>query len=116
MFLQKNFYGDYLADIFVINKILNEKENYFFENFKETKEGYNLKLSIPGVNPSDIEVFTLNNILTIKLKEKNNLLFKNSLPHNSNIDCITVDYKYGVLEIFIPKIEIVPKYIKIKNI
>lgn len=99
----------------------------------ETEEGYQVKASLPGLAPDDLEITLSNNVLTIKgeikpdreedtsryhLKERWSGVFQRSLtlPTTVVVDNIQANYEAGVLTLFIPKSEEArPKRISIQS-
>ena len=88
----------------------------------EDDEQFEVKASIPGVNPDDIEVTYESNVLTIKgeSKEENEVKERNyhmrerrygsfsrsvSLPTSVDPDKIEATYDKGVLTLHLPKVE-----------
>jgi HSP20 family protein len=90
----------------------------------ETKDGYEVKASLPGINPDDLEITYTNNTLTIRgeleeereetskekhyhLRERRYGSFSRSiyLPTPINAGKIKADYESGVLHLDLPKAE-----------
>ena len=88
----------------------------------EGENEYQVKASIPGIKPEDLEITYNNNILTIKgetteekeseekhyhLRERRHGSFSRSLtlPSNVKADEIKANYEQGVLTLFLPKAE-----------
>ncbi|MGQ9510267.1 MAG: Hsp20/alpha crystallin family protein [Thermodesulfobacteriota bacterium] len=98
----------------------------------ETDSEYIIKVEVPGIDPKDINISLMNNILTIKgekkqekeEKEENYHLLERSygsftrsirIPSQIQNDHINASYKNGVLKIILPKTEEAKKKeIKIK--
>ena len=98
----------------------------------ETDSEYVVKVEVPGIDPKDIEISLMNNLLTIKgekkqekeEKEENYHLIERSygsftrsirLPSQVQNDKINATYKNGVLKVTLPKTEEAKKKeIKIK--
>lgn len=97
----------------------------------EDDEKYIVKASVPGINPDDLEITYDNNMLTIKgkveeekdveekryhIRERRFGTFSRSiaLPSTINADKIEAEYKDGVLNLTLPKVEEAkPKKIKV---
>ena len=96
-------------------------------DLKETDTQYDLRLDLPGMNKSDIQVTAENNVLSIEGERKDEVKqdSKNgkihfterhfgkfhrevSLPANANVESIHATYTDGVLEVSIPKKEHAP--------
>ena len=88
----------------------------------ENDDEYQVKASLPGINPDDLEITYNNNILTIKgevkeekeeeqrryhLRERRYGSFSRSisLPSSVNADSISAAYEAGVLTLHLPKVE-----------
>lgn len=98
----------------------------------ETDSEYIVKVEVPGIDPKDINISLMNNLLTIKgekkqekeEKEENYHLLERSygsftrsirIPSQIQNDHINASYKNGVLKIILPKTEEAKKKeIKIK--
>ena len=98
----------------------------------EQEDEYQVKASVPGINPDDLEITFTDNVLTIKgetkaeeevkeanyhLRERRYGTFTRSLSLGSriNADKIQANYENGVLTLHLPKAEEVkPKRIAIK--
>src|SRR4051812_10851932 len=91
-------------------------------NIYETKDGYQLELSVPGRNKEDFQVSLENNLLTISYDKKEETKnedvkairrefsgssFKRSFTVDEKIDVEKIDAKYenGILKFFFPKKE-----------
>ena len=91
-------------------------------NIHETKEGYHVELSTPGLNKEDIKVNIENGLLTISFDKKEEeksedyktirrefsyRSFKRSFNVDDNVDADNVQAKYenGILKLFLPKRE-----------
>ena len=99
----------------------------------EKGDEFEVKASVPGVNPDDIEVTFTNNMLTIKGEVKSDKEEKNeryhmrerrygsfsrsiSLDSRINSEKIQAEYEHGVLTLHLPKAEEVkPKRIAIRG-
>jgi len=99
----------------------------------ETPEEVVVKASLPGVNPEDVDVSVVGDVLTIKAESKAeeeakdaNYIYRERrygvfsrslrLPTNVQSDKATAEYANGVLTLTLPKAEEVkPKRIKIKT-
>ncbi len=88
----------------------------------ETDSEYMVKVEVPGIDPKDINISLMNNLLTIKgekkhekeEKEENYHLVERSygsftrtirLPSQVQNDKINATYKNGVLKVVLPKTE-----------
>jgi HSP20 family protein len=88
----------------------------------ENDDEYQVKASLPGINPDDLEITYNNNVLTIKgevkeekeeeqsryhLRERRYGSFSRSvfLPSLVNADDISAAYEAGVLTLHLPKVE-----------
>jgi HSP20 family protein len=88
----------------------------------ETDSEYMVKVEVPGIDPKDIDISLMNNLLTIKgekkhekeEKEENYHLVERSygsftrtirLPSQVQNDKINATYKNGVLKVVLPKTE-----------
>jgi HSP20 family protein len=98
----------------------------------ENKDEFLVKASLPGINPSDIEITFTDNVLTIQgeikedkeikeeqyhLRERRQGMFSRSisLPNRVKSDAIEASYDAGVLSLRLPKVdEVKPKQIAIK--
>jgi HSP20 family protein len=101
-------------------------------DIKEESDKFVLHADIPGVKPEDIDVSMENGVLTIKGEKKTEAKTEQdgykrvertygsfyrrfSLPDTANADAISAKSKLGVLEIVIPKREMVkPKKINVE--
>jgi HSP20 family protein len=99
----------------------------------EAEDAFQVKASLAGINPDDLDITLTDNVLTIKgeikeqdaidegkyhLRERRFGIFQRSiaLPVPVNADKIEATYKDGVLTLNIPKVEEVkPKRINIKT-
>ncbi len=127
-----------------INSVMNSLEEQDVEagissfvpdvNSREAKDAYFVEIDLPGIKKEDIEIDVKDNILTIsgerKVKEetKEEAYYKIeskygkfvrsfTLPKNVNLDKIEANCTDGVLEVKIPKHEVItdqPKKIEIK--
>ena len=100
----------------------------------ETDDEFIVKASIPGINPDELDISLVDNVLTIKgeikaeeesedvryhLRERRFGMFQRSisLPVPVNADKVEATYENGVLILHIPKAEEVkPKHISIKKV
>ncbi len=88
----------------------------------ENDDEYQVKASLPGINPDDLEITYNSNVLTIKgeikeereeeqrryhLRERRYGSFSRSisLPSSVNADNISAAYEAGVLTLHLPKVE-----------
>ncbi len=116
-----------------MDRLLNETRNLPLVNAEETvwmlpldvsenEDAYIVKASIPGVNPDDIDITLVDNVLTIKaeikeekeveeakyhLRERRFGVFSRSitLPAAVDADKVEAVYEHGVLTLTIPKAE-----------
>ncbi len=116
-----------------MDRLLNETRNLPLINAEETvwmlpldvsenEDAYIVKASIPGVNPDDIDITLIDNVLTIKaeikeekeveeakyhLRERRFGVFSRSitLPTAVDADKVEAVYEHGVLTLTIPKAE-----------
>ena len=116
-----------------MERLLNETRNLPLVNAEETvwmlpldvsenEDAYIVKASIPGVNPDDIDITLVDNVLTIKaeikeekdieeakyhLRERRFGVFSRSitLPTAVDADKVEAVYEHGVLTLTIPKAE-----------
>lgn len=78
---------------------------------QEEAERYVLRADLPGVLPADIEITTLDGVLTLKATRHNpdaSYLRRFTLPEDAAADQISARSSHGVLEVSIakqPKIE-----------
>jgi HSP20 family protein len=100
----------------------------------EEDDKYIVEASVPGINPDDLEITYDNNMLTIKgeVKEEKEIEEKRyhirerrfgtfsrsiALPSTINVDKIEAEYKDGVLNLTLPKVEEAkPKKIKVRAV
>ena len=102
-------------------------------DMKQDENNIYVKMTIPGVNPDDIQISVAENILTVKAEVKEEKSEKDeksayeirehtwssyyreiSLPSEVEADKAKADYENGVLKLELPKAEIVkPKMISI---
>jgi len=100
----------------------------------EEDDKYIVEASVPGINPDDLEITYDNNMLTIKgeVKEEKEIEEKRyhirerrfgtfsrsiALPSTINVDKIEAEYKDGVLNLTLPKVEEAkPKKIKVRSV
>jgi len=88
----------------------------------ETEDAYEIRVSLPGADPDDIEVTMNNNTLTMRgvisdeeeheeetyhIRERRFGSFVRSitLPSNINVDKVDTSYENGVLRVRLPKAE-----------
>ncbi len=116
-----------------MDRLLNETRHLPLVNAEETvwmlpldvsenEDAYIVKASIPGVNPDDIDITLVDNVLTIKaeikeekdieeakyhLRERRFGVFSRSitLPTAVDADKVEAVYEHGVLTLTIPKAE-----------
>ncbi len=116
-----------------MERLLNETRNLPLVDAEETvwmlpldvsenEDAYIVKASIPGVNPDDIDITLVDNVLTIKaeikeekdieeakyhLRERRFGVFSRSitLPTAVDADKVEAVYEHGVLTLTIPKAE-----------
>lgn len=102
-------------------------------NIHESKDGYHLELSVPGVQKDDIKVTFDKGLLTVSFEKKQEQqsneyktlrrefaqnTFKRSftLDEKINVEAIQAKYENGVLQFFLPKkeeVKVEPKQINI---
>lgn len=100
---------------------------------RETKDGFEFKADVPGIDSKDLDVKLTNNRLTISGKREAEKTDKGdtyytyersygsftrsfTVPEGINSDAIHADLKDGVLKISLPKKpEAKPKQVQIKN-
>lgn len=100
----------------------------------ETDDEFIVKASIPGINPDNLDISLVDNVLTIKgeiqaeeetedvryhLRERRFGMFQRSISLSVPVDADKVEavYEKGVLTLHIPKAEEVkPKHISIKKV
>jgi HSP20 family protein len=98
----------------------------------ETESSYLVKAEVPGMNPDDISVEVLGNMVTLKgetrqvKKEDKQNIHRSEfrygqfyrqipLPENINSDACRAEFHHGILELTLPKLEKSPhKQIKIE--
>jgi HSP20 family protein len=128
------FFEDFFEDFFTGTG--NGKQSRLLSfpvDVVETNDQYIVRASIPGVNPDNLEITYLNNMLTIKgeskpeddkekphyyLRERRFGRFQRSisLPLKVAEDRIEAKYEAGVLTLLLPKSEEVrPKHIPIQS-
>jgi len=93
-------------------------------NTREGKDAYHIDVDLPGVSKDDVEVSVDKNVLTISGKRENRSEVKKddyyrvesaygkfsrsfTLPENVDIENIRAASEDGVLEVIIPKLEVV---------
>ena len=98
-------------------------------NTREGKEAYHIELDLPGIQKEDVEINVNENILTIsgnrefkdEVKEENYYKMESSygsfsrsftLPEKVDIENIKASSKDGVLEVVIPKLNIITDKVK----
>jgi HSP20 family protein len=109
----------------------NENESTFPVEVSETDEALEVKASLPGVNPEDVEVTVSNGVLSIKAaheektEEKKKDFYRREIRYGSfhralslpvSVDADKADAKFdnGILLLTLPKAEAVrPKQIKV---
>ncbi len=91
-------------------------------DISETNDSIIVKAELPGIAPKDVDVSTSGDILTIKGEKKEEKEQKGkhfhrversygsfsrtiNLPKSVNIDAVKAEYKNGILEMNLPKIE-----------
>lgn len=127
-----------------MNSIMNELEGQNMEagissfvpsvNSREGKDAYYIEIDLPGIKKDDISIDIKDNVLTVsgerkvrdeisedsyyKIESRYGKFIRSfTLPKNVNLDKIEANSENGVLEIVIPKHEVIkdqPKKIKIK--
>lgn len=126
--IPSKFYLDNFFDDFMVNERTNTLKCDIYE--KDNK--YHIEMDIPGFKKEDIKVKLENNYLTISAKKDNEVedkskkyirrersysKFQRSIYlGDANEDSITAEYKDGILNIIVPKIDEnkSKKYIEIK--
>jgi HSP20 family protein len=109
----------------------NEYEATFPVEVSETDEALEVKASLPGVKPEEVEITIANDVLTIKAahqertEEKKRDFYRReirygafhralSLPVSVNSDKAEAQFENGILQLTLPKAEAVrPKQIKV---
>lgn len=98
-------------------------------NIVEDDQKFNLELSVPGFKKEDFKINLENNVITISgeisennVKEEKNYTRREfthqnfsrsfNLPENTNINEITASYENGILNIVIPKINVVKNNVR----
>ncbi len=111
-----------LLDDFLRREDFFHPGNYPLLDISETYNNIIVKAELPGIAPKDVDVSTSGDILTIKGEKKEEKEQKGkhfhrversygsfsrtiSLPKSVNIDAVKAEYKNGILEINLPKIE-----------
>ena len=112
----------------VFDQLFNDTKYYNTENsaatrpatnIKESEDGFDLELAIPGIEKKDVIINLENNILTISSEKENKSevdysrkefafqTFKRSfsIPKSIDIEKIKANHKNGVLSINLPKNE-----------
>lgn len=120
----KAFFDEFFNDSF-FDEFFNDSFSRFpAVNVIEDEQKFNLELSVPGFKKEDFKINLENNVITISgefsennvKKEKNytkrefthrNFSRSFNLPENANIDEITASYENGILNIVIPKTNVV---------
>ncbi|WP_458700560.1 Hsp20/alpha crystallin family protein [Sulfurospirillum sp. 1307] len=127
-----------------MNSIMNELEGQGSEvgissfvpsvNSREAKDAYHIEIDLPGIKKDDISIDIKDNVLTVSGERKvrdeisedsyykvessyGKFIRSFTLPKNVDVDKIEANSENGVLEIKIPKQEVIkdqPKKIKIK--
>ena len=108
-----------------------EVESTFPIEVSETDEALEVKASLPGINPDDVEVTITNDVLTIKAaheektEEKKKDFYRReirygsfhralSLPVSVDADKAEASFDNGILQLKLPKAEAIrPKQIKV---
>ena len=98
----------------------------------EEEDAYDLRIEVPGVNPKDLEVNVEGRFLRVKGEKKDEKEEKEAkrrhterrfgrfersflLPEDAQGDKIQAEYRHGLLEVRIPKIEKAkPRQIKVR--
>src|SRR5262249_26780422 len=109
----------------------SEPEAGFPVEVSETEAEVEVKASLPGVKPEEVEITVQNDVLTIKAEHKEEQTEKKkeyygrelrygafhrsfALPTSVNADGASAEYKNGVLQLRLPKSDSVrPKQIKV---
>ncbi len=127
-----------------MNSIMNELEGQNLEagissfvpavNSREDKDAYYVEIDLPGIKKEDISIDVKDNVLTIsgerKVKEEmkeesyykiesrfGKFIRSFTLPKNVDLDKIEANFENGVLEVVIPKHQVIkdqPKKVEIK--
>jgi HSP20 family molecular chaperone IbpA len=71
-----------------------------YSPFKENPTNYVLRLCLPGVGKSNIQVKVQNSYLVVKVYEST---LSYSLPSNVNLDKVQAKYEDGILSIYVDK-------------
>ncbi|HMQ68246.1 MAG TPA: Hsp20/alpha crystallin family protein [Ignavibacteria bacterium] len=102
-------------------------------NITEDRDNFNIKMELPGLTREDVKLAVENNVLSVsgskkeetKTEEKNvivNELFYGEFSRNFNlskdikIDAIDAEFKDGILNITLPKVEEAKPVVKEINI
>jgi HSP20 family protein len=124
----------FFDDFFVAPTLRSDVETDFVPrvNIKDTKDHVSLTFEIPGMNKEDIKVTVKDNLLTVsgqrewKTEEKDEQFVRSeirtgsftrsfTLPENVNEEKISADYRNGLLDIRLEKVEAAkPKEIEVK--
>jgi HSP20 family protein len=114
---------------------LFQREAVFVPDFeiKETKDAFEFRADVPGVEPKDLDVKLSNNRLSVTGKREAEKTDKGdtyyayersygsfartfTVPEGINADAISTDLKDGVLKIVVPKKpEAKPREVKVKS-
>jgi HSP20 family protein len=111
-----------LLDDFLGREDLFRPGNYPLLDISETNDSIIMKAELPGVDPKGVDISISGDNLTVKgekteEKEEKGKHFHRversygsfsrtiSLPKSVNIDAVKAEYKNGILEINLPKIE-----------
>ena len=122
----------------LVNALFNNEGEAIFDEYsprmdmKETEDGYIVKVTMPGLDPKDIDISVNDNVLTIKAEVKDEEETENEtylikehracsylrsvrIPSEVVADNAEADYKNGILTLTLPKAEEVkPKSIPVK--
>lgn len=92
-------------DLFEPLKLLNEVEGTYRYHRADTIDEEGIKIELPGVKPSDVDISVENKTLKVTGKSRHNKEFSYSYVLKSNIDdsAITANLQDGLLTITLPK-------------
>ena len=121
-----NSIDDLFETAFPINDFWSSKESFLSSDLLETEKEFELKVSLPGIDPKKVEISVVGDTLTIHgdmeeeqitneknyhMKERRSGSYTRSyvIPSKIDFEKSTAEYQNGVLKILLPKAEIEKK-------